>query len=762
MNEYLKKQKVAKVARKAKVVKNQKQSPTEPVITREQKIEEGLVDNFLREVAKLAEGEIPEKIDSFINYSELVPETRWIFVRLLLKLPLVHIQVFAKEYRKQKKLSSLKFLEDYIAKNSEYFATNVEDDDNSTMIDMSNKEDVAFFENKKNEEKNEDSEEDDMEDNSDDEEVYIEEDPMVDDTDVESNEKWGGTAEDILINKSVGGSDYDYDKFNNLLKSGLTKEELEAVFSKPQISIVEPDMFTRNTKKKYNFGDTAVDSELYHRSPWLNARVNGVYLYSFDDISDYILPDIVMGKKTNSTWEQLSENGEVERVWNKANNKFFALLNDTSSMNKIQEGDILSVLNNGKRLRFMVGFDTNQGFKIQNEEIYEAEKKYKLYKNKSVYSKIQETKKDPISNDILLSAKNKLVSTLDNIAPNVKYYNKDSNFINSVISLLKDRSSNIGEFANMLGNIIIYITPGSQFAKQIINEEYIPPILVHLSQADKFPEIFNSNSNLRVIQTNQKILELKLEKFVEEFIEDNLKLGERNRTKDAEGMHNDNLIIDQSLDMSIIPNKNVIYYTDGDKKYSIIISTLINRFNDDDYTIPGTDIEMSAEFIEKFKKENDIVAIEKTVPVPPNPDLPDLVALLIREISSLKHGDDTSDEDSDNDSDNESVHSIFKPPNDSPVPDSPVPDSPVPDSPISASSIHGGSINSEQSIDEDSLPVEYTKCHYCSSSVDNTNCLRTIVANKDDSGTFRAFCAFPKTCFMNHSKWPNKKRRPNA
>ena len=403
----------------------------------------------------------------------------------------------------------------------------------------------------------------------------------------------------------------------NLFKSSEKLEEQKAT-EKRKIKFIESEE-DKDTNKKgkqqtpYKFGDNADETRClqeYRKLSWLKLGTlnTGIYITSknIDDLLPYIIENKVLDYK-----------GEK---WFAVGKQFFYFVCSPDSMFRKQTGDIMTVINyEGKKLYIKVGFKPkNKEFFIQNEEIFASEKRYYAVKQLSVKQSIVELGAENINNQILSISKQRLSSELRKIEPNIKDYGSedkyDTEYINEAINTIEKKSTNINDFLNKLGELIIYLkNDKAQILKERIRQNYyIPSILVDLSAEEKFPE-----ANIDQIPLyKRKIVTDSLRYDLKEYVFDTLeqyyytKSGKRRYTKSSKSHITKDIetypLEDRCVnykEMINIPEYKVEYYEDPDDflVYCLSVDNIIEQLKNNTLPVnPYTQKQLSNDFIVRF------------------------------------------------------------------------------------------------------------------------------------------------------------------
>ena len=258
------------------------------------------------------------------------------------------------------------------------------------------------------------------------------------------------------------------------------------------------------------------------------------------------------------------------RTWYAARNGFFELL--CTAKGKTQEGNVLTIPlppdivkrygidEEHPKLSVIVGYETNRGFFVQDEKMYKSEADFFADKKKDLRTKIKELSKEPVnlnsrifgaailSNALESTSKSKdddkdeLLEELPEFAYHASlkstgrvtrkgatkpaWYGATGDYVKKAILSIAFKGEDpvsLETFARKLGEVVVYIGPeGSKvFEERLRNRYYVDPqMLMDLTEADKFPEIFSEAAG-----TSEKILGWyrneyagKVDHFIDEFL----------------------------------------------------------------------------------------------------------------------------------------------------------------------------------------------------------------------------------------------------
>jgi hypothetical protein len=236
-------------------------------------------------------------------------------------------------------------------------------------------------------------------------------------------------------------------------------------------------------------GSLKICISMYSKPPWVEGYVKRVYIAHVNGGSS-IKPFIIADSKKvigDTTWYIPSK-------------AYYRLQCNQYSRTREQEGDVLVVMTEDKSsIQLHVGYETNRGFQVQNEAMFEKEIAHLNEIMLTTSQKIVRLMEGPVMEESRLLAKHTLSSRLTTVAPNVSDYKDGSAYIDTVVEIMEKDSKNVKELATKVVGITAYLVSyiagdgDSVFIKKLRKNEYTPQILTTLSQVEKLPEIFNND-----------------------------------------------------------------------------------------------------------------------------------------------------------------------------------------------------------------------------------------------------------------------------
>lgn len=426
---------------------------------------------------------------------------------------------------------------------------------------------------------------------------------LVEDKKIEKGEKDGEGVEQKVI---------EYDPDGDIKVDGLRALPAEDYYMPSYLHVADPIT---------NVIDKSCQNKRYNLS-WIKANsVNNVYIRSAND-DESILPYILEG--TEREW-----NGNE---WYVANDKYSRMMCNVYSNSRIQEGDTLSAINDeGKRVRFHVGYDTNKGFIEQDEKIFQDELDAMSKIKQSRYNKINKILAEVPTQEVDTIIARNLSKLLHKIAPDVVEYGDDENYntpyIMQAVASMNRNSTTVYDQANQMANVAIFLDgtldefSNKIFAKRVAEEYYLPGVLTELSLSDKLPEVFNDP---RVSKKARMDITKVIKKHISSYIKNvGLAIYElRDPTVQRRAFtESTKAAVNTSFDLkawkSACVNKDdigvdvgdgdVAYYKEDNKVYCLVISDVAKDLLFDDRPVnPVTKKPLSKKFIRHFKKIYDI------------------------------------------------------------------------------------------------------------------------------------------------------------
>ena len=316
-----------------------------------------------------------------------------------------------------------------------------------------------------------------------------------------------------------------------------------------------------------------------------------------------------------------------ETLWYTPNQLFFDLLCNEYSTHQRQEGDIFTSLDkNSKMVSMKIGFETNKGFTILNEELFAKWRQYKqnilLGRQAKILALIAEPF-NPLLKDIGMV---QLSTALHNIAPQVEEYgytkeipnpnddndtitilNTETVFINTVIENITAKSSTNQDFIERLATIIRGLddTRATLFHSRIIDRYYLPDILADISIEEIYPAELSPNLPKETIELNLSNIQAGIKSEFDHILEMFYKrLYPTERSPTLSKMDFIQKLPRGCVNSQDIPENKRIYYRSQDDEtvYCLNVDEVIRGLvMENTYQNPSTKKDLDPGFIQQFK-----------------------------------------------------------------------------------------------------------------------------------------------------------------
>jgi len=363
------------------------------------------------------------------------------------------------------------------------------------------------------------------------------------------------------------------------------------------------EIITNTRQKEYPQSKVYLDEKCisnYRLAPWLNSKVQDIYITNADDadLSMYI----------NHLKKPIQKLG---KLWYPVSKDFYFLVCGPKSNIRSQKGDVMSSVNKfNQPVSLKVGFNTIKEFIVQDEKVYETEKKYQKDVNKTVLDKSNELLNSPIQEKLIALGKRQLSNELRTIAPNIRNYGKDGDYdteyINEVIESIQSKSETTQQFLTLLGSLIVYMreSKAKVFKERIRENYYLPSVLILLSIDEKYPEASGNPDNI-----------INIQKQINKYVRDTVKyyfyiLNPTLKIVGQTDMEVVNIKIEDVKNRCVnkdnvknIPAHKLIYYTDSTGKiYCLIIEDILDQIRSGkDVVNPITNEKLDIVFLQRFK-----------------------------------------------------------------------------------------------------------------------------------------------------------------
>jgi hypothetical protein len=489
---------------------------------------------------------------------------------------------------------------------------------------------------------------------------------------------------------------------------------------------------------------------------------------------------------------------------------------------RTRDGNVLTAkINTGKEVRMQVAYlTTSDKFIIQDDEVFNAERKYIYQKNLTRGKEIERLLNSKVNKNAEQLTKVRLSEILKKVAPEIKdYESAETKYIIDAVKKMVETSVSVKDLFKQLANIQVYLeNPNRVFALRVKEVYYTPEILVTLTQEEKLPELFDdpytTEDNILLITST---INREISNFIQrmgesiyqkEYVTENVPLKPSrivpvryNLKKWKHGCTNKD-------DVKDIPDAHVVYYKEDGQVYCLLISDIFNQIKTGNPSNPITGKNLDKDFIKRFvelySKFNITETDNSDIPIPsvivspspsPSPDkispkkpllAPKLLDKIIKNINELwnelypeeSESDDDQEEvivekvkspstkdeidalfDSSADDDDDSKkeeHDLF---GSSEKHDD---DDDDDDSKKEEHDLFGSSTDSEKDDENSPGTRDIIKkgfiCQKCEKDIDVNKALKTMIETNEKFHPIY-FCCFP--CFENYNNWPKTRIRKN-
>ena len=316
-----------------------------------------------------------------------------------------------------------------------------------------------------------------------------------------------------------------------------------------------------------------------------------------------------------------------DTIWYPVNQIFFDLLCNPYSTHQEQDGEIFSALErDGKNVRMKVGFGTNKGFIILNEELFAKWKKYKKNILVGRQEKLTALLKEPFNPILKELGENILSSALHKIAPQVEDYGytkevdnpndpaekiniliTETQYINTVLDEIVNKSTTNEDFIKQLAMIVgpLDDSRATLFHTRIIDRYYLPEMLTDLSLEEIYPAVLSNTLEKSVIDSNLAIIESKLLVEFNDIL--NIFYKKLYPTERSPTLAKKDIVINLTkgcVNPEGISQDKRIYYrsSTNDTVYCLDMDDIIRQLIlTDTYINPATGMELDPGFLQQFR-----------------------------------------------------------------------------------------------------------------------------------------------------------------
>jgi hypothetical protein len=386
--------------------------------------------------------------------------------------------------------------------------------------------------------------------------------------------------------------------------------------------------------------------KLYSRPPWVEGVVKNVYLTQ------------VEGGTNVGDYSSLETKKVVEGVtWHPVNKEYFKLQCNALARTRTQEENVLLVLTSDKKqVQLRIAYDTNRGFQIQDEEMFQYELEYLKERRMNYGDKLLKILQGPITEEAQTTAMRALSSYLLSAAPGVPDYKDTSEYINELVKELEKKSKTVQDLANEVGGITAYLISYtsknnvSNFIKRIRGFEFTPATLANMSPRQKLPEIFaNDNVGWELVEDVSNTIATEISLFVQVFatsVYKDIHITEQVPTQPTINPPRKLYSIPTPTDRIIASQGTMIDYTSEGRTYNLDVEDLLRRFRQGNFANPkNRKKQLDQDFIEdvgnKYGKPEseslDTISSDSVPPLSPAKLLtPGLIQMLEDGISQMK------------------------------------------------------------------------------------------------------------------------------
>lgn len=413
-------------------------------------------------------------------------------------------------------------------------------------------------------------------------------------------------------------------------------------------------------------------------APWLGTRVRQMYVSPADGESNFIsyvadrVPDKVIGG----------------RSWHFPTLAYLELLCNRHAPSRTQDGTVLTAFReDSEPVRMHIAYDTDQGWIVQDESVFEKEKNYIVKLRQSRSTTIRNMMSEPVTDymDTLVPLARQMISSqLSTINPDVAAYSRpDTVFIRRLVDAMVRSASTVlvQDAVHNIASLLVFLEEriagiGRRiFVNRIRRQYYLPSVLAVLSTQDKLPEIFQNERVSQRVQTQT------MKAVQDEIGRKQREIGNRIYRILYPGMHmpQDMRPFDPAYrpslpewrsacvnadQVSAIPDYRLVHYRDPDTNQLFCLDI---QYIDDEYTVEDAKIVnpysgrvLSKEFMRRFEKEFELPHPEldesldgtpqntlltsgnrsvTTSPVPSRALAPDLLNIMRQQLTLFEKGE---------------------------------------------------------------------------------------------------------------------------
>jgi hypothetical protein len=491
-------------------------------------------------------------------------------------------------------------------------------------------------------------------------------------------------------------------------------------------------------------------------------------------------------------------------IWYPVKKNFSSLMCNSF---RTRDGKVLTAkINSGKEVRMQVAYlTTSDKFIIQDDEVFNAERKYIYQKNLSRGKEIERLLNSKVNKNAEQLTRVRLSEILKKVAPEIKdYESAETKYITDAVKKMVEISVTTKDLFKNLANIQVYLeNPNRVFALRVKESYYTAEILVTLTQEEKLPELFDdpdtTEDNILLItskinrEISNFIQRMGENMYQKEYVTENVPLNPSrivpvryNLKKWKHGCTNKD-------DVKDIPDAHVVYYKEDGQVYCLLISDIFKQLKTENPSNPITGKNLDKDFLQRFTEvyskfnitETDnsdiptpsVIVSPSPVKISPKKQLlaPELLDKIIKNINTLWN--ELYPEQSESESDEEViVEKVKSPPTKDKIDklfDSSTDDDDD-DSKKEERDLFGSYTDSEKDDKDEEDDEEKDDgnspgtrltikkgfvCQKCEKDIDVNKALKTIIeANEKFHPIY--FCCV--VCFENYNNWPKTRIRKKS
>ena len=327
---------------------------------------------------------------------------------------------------------------------------------------------------------------------------------------------------------------------------------------------------------------------------------------------------------------------EIDGInWYRTNQDFIKLLCNTTYIDKESLDDVM-IIND---LKIKIGFKTDKSDKltkenltVQTDEMFNDEKTFFNRERLSKIDKMKNMLSMPPTDNVINVCRSTIVDKFLKVSNYNQTYTYNSEFMDQLMQTLVKLSLSNEELINRVAKILVYVNIDNNrtydievpndytFIKRLESNMYMPTIIPLLEKADFMPNIYGRNSKILEQLMDEKFVIL-FDQLKDNMIDNVLKLSGNIQIKGSinhiqYNLNDDDIIDDTNYiksnksvcanDTVNIPDENLIYYDENDKKYCFNIVKLIEQFKQSDFVNKYTKQKFKKEFINNFLKTYNI------------------------------------------------------------------------------------------------------------------------------------------------------------